>query len=142
MADVRYSLESNRAVLMVKTKNTLPLIAISKSESMIEFPVVIKNGTAVVNIVTSGKKLKVLDAIMRFLGTAYELKEVTAYKEKEGMLTDRQREILRLAIKHGYYEIPRRITLEELAREVGISKSSLAEILRRIERKLLTYGDT
>lgn len=53
-------------------------------------------------------------------------------------LTKRQTEILMYAIKEGYYEYPRRISLTELARKIGISKSYLSETLKKIESKIFS----
>jgi predicted DNA binding protein len=53
-------------------------------------------------------------------------------------LTERQHEALTLALSHGYYERPRRITAEELAEELGISQPSMSDLLRRGERQLLS----
>nr|WP_222863711.1 helix-turn-helix domain-containing protein [Natronococcus pandeyae] len=35
------------------------------------------------------------------------------------------------AVRHGYFEIPRRISLEELAAELGVTHQALSERLRR-----------
>lgn len=52
-------------------------------------------------------------------------------------LTDRQKEILIKAKQSGYYEIPRKITTMELAKEFGISKTAILEHLRKAERKIM-----
>lgn len=52
------------------------------------------------------------------------------------LLTDKQLEAFELACKYGYYEIPKKITLEELAVRMGISPPTLAEHLRKAEAKL------
>ena len=52
-------------------------------------------------------------------------------------LTDRQREVVLTALGEGYYEWPRRVTNEELAEKLGISRATLHEHLRKAERKLL-----
>jgi predicted DNA binding protein len=52
-------------------------------------------------------------------------------------LTDRQKEILIKAKQSGYYEIPRKITTVELAKEFGISKTAILEHLRKAERKIM-----
>lgn len=59
-------------------------------------------------------------------------------------LTDRQREALRVAYERGYFEIPRRTSLEALATELDISASSLSERLRRAQTQLVeeTVGTT
>lgn len=46
-------------------------------------------------------------------------------------LTPEQREALSAAFEHGYFEIPRRISMEELADELDISHQALSERLRR-----------
>ncbi|QLG49554.1 helix-turn-helix domain-containing protein [Natrinema halophilum] len=52
-------------------------------------------------------------------------------------LTDRQREALRTAYEMGYYDIPRRATLEEIATDLDISASSVSERLRRAQTQLI-----
>jgi len=54
------------------------------------------------------------------------------------MLTAREQEVLYYAYMRGYYSNPKRITLEELARELGVCKSTLCELLRSAERKIVT----
>ena len=54
-------------------------------------------------------------------------------------LTDKQGMAFKLAHEAGYYEIPRRITLETLSRRLGIKRVALQERLRRVERKV--FGD-
>ena len=46
-------------------------------------------------------------------------------------LTDVQRETLRAALELGYFEVPRRVTLVELAEELGISDTAASQRLRR-----------
>jgi len=52
-------------------------------------------------------------------------------------LTARQEEIIRLAFERGYFDYPRKVGVRLLAKEIGISPSSLSELLRRAERKIL-----
>ncbi|AFZ71395.1 helix-turn-helix domain-containing protein [Natronobacterium gregoryi] len=53
-------------------------------------------------------------------------------------LTDRQREVLSLAVERGYYELPRETTTRELAGDFDLSRRTVEDHLRRAERKLLT----
>ncbi|MEW6328958.1 MAG: helix-turn-helix domain-containing protein [Candidatus Micrarchaeota archaeon] len=53
-----------------------------------------------------------------------------------GLLTQKQREIFELACRYGYYDIPKKITLEELAQKTGIHVTTLNEHLRKAEAKL------
>lgn len=53
-------------------------------------------------------------------------------------LTAAQQEALLAALESGYYEVPRRITLEGLATELGISDTALSQRLRRGLTRVLT----
>ncbi|MFC6835993.1 helix-turn-helix domain-containing protein [Halomarina ordinaria] len=46
-------------------------------------------------------------------------------------LTDDQCDTLRLAYRRGYFDIPRKVNLEELAEELGISHQACSERIRR-----------
>lgn len=52
-------------------------------------------------------------------------------------LSRRQREVLERAVEFGYYELPRRISIEELASHMGLSRSTVSEHLQRGEAVLL-----
>lgn len=54
-----------------------------------------------------------------------------------GSLTSRQDQVISLAYKLGYFEFPKRIGLTQLAKKLGVSKSTLSEILRAGEAKIL-----
>lgn len=51
----------------------------------------------------------------------------------------RRREVLNLALEEGYFEIPRQVTLEELADEMGITKTTASTHLRKAERQLVEF---
>ena len=53
------------------------------------------------------------------------------------VLTDRQREVLVAAYRHGYYDMPRGIGSQRLAERVGLAKPTMLEHLRKAERRLL-----
>jgi predicted DNA binding protein len=57
-------------------------------------------------------------------------------------LTERQREVATEALARGYYDWPRKITNERLAEELGISRATLHEHLRKAERTLLSSALT
>jgi hypothetical protein len=52
-------------------------------------------------------------------------------------LTEKQREALLTAHKYGYYDVPRRVTSEQLAKKLGIGDSTLVEHLRKAEKRLI-----
>ncbi|NGM68036.1 bacterio-opsin activator [Natronolimnobius sp. AArcel1] len=63
--------------------------------------------------------------------------DVSAYTEPETRLTSQQREALEAALEYGYFEIPRNISMEELADELGISHQALSERFRRAYETLV-----
>lgn len=52
-------------------------------------------------------------------------------------LTSRQRQILLTGYALGYYDVPRRISSDELSRHLGIDKSTIVEHLRKAEKKII-----
>lgn len=53
-------------------------------------------------------------------------------------MTRTQEDAVRLAFSMGYYDIPKGVTLEELAARLGVSKATLNLILRRGQRKIIS----
>ncbi len=56
---------------------------------------------------------------------------------KKTSLTTRQKELVRLAFKLGYFEYPKKIGIRDLARLSGISISTASEILRSGQQKII-----
>lgn len=57
-------------------------------------------------------------------------------------LTERQREVLDVAVAAGYYEDPREATHADLAADLDVSPTTVSEHLRRIERRVFAaYAD-
>jgi predicted DNA binding protein len=55
-----------------------------------------------------------------------------------GGLTGFQAEALIVALKNGYYSIPKRVTTEDISQKLGISRPTYEEHLRKAESKVLT----
>lgn len=52
-------------------------------------------------------------------------------------LTDEQHETIELAVAKGYFAVPRRATLSDLAGELGVSQQAVSERLRRGTDKVM-----
>jgi predicted DNA binding protein len=52
-------------------------------------------------------------------------------------LTSKQQEALVLAFRLGYFNTPRRVSVDALAAKLGLASSTMAVHLRRAERRLL-----
>lgn len=59
--------------------------------------------------------------------------------DHEEILTGRQKEILSMAVSVGYFDFPRKVGLTELSERVGVKPSTLSEILRSAERKIMEH---
>ena len=73
---------------------------------------------------------------LRDAGCETEVEWIRAIRESN-LLTKRQEEVLRTAVKEGYYEIPKRIYLEGLAKKMKVRPSTLGEILKRAEKAII-----
>ncbi|WP_293027082.1 helix-turn-helix domain-containing protein [Natronococcus sp.] len=70
------------------------------------------------------------------------------YRSEDGAaerydLTPRQTAVLRRALERGYFDVPRKVSTEELAEEFEISSQALSALLRRGQRTILrdAFGD-
>ena len=78
--------------------------------------------------------------IMKTFGDVVDMRfQKAAYQEHDilSVLTDKQREIVISAKKHGYYDYPKKINSEELSKKIGISKGTLVEHLRKAEIRIM-----
>jgi predicted DNA binding protein len=57
--------------------------------------------------------------------------------EDTDLLTTRQEQILTMAFERGYFDFPKKRGLKEIAAETGIKASTLDEILRRGQKKVM-----
>jgi hypothetical protein len=60
-----------------------------------------------------------------------------ALDDEQFDLTGEQREAIELALEHGYFEVPRRATLSDLAGELDVSQQAISERLRRGTQKVM-----
>lgn len=74
----------------------------------------------------------IVDVEIEQLGT-YDPSEDRPFAD----LTDRQREVLRVAVEAGYYEEPRKVTYADIAARLDCSAGTVGQHLRRIEARLM-----
>ena len=53
-------------------------------------------------------------------------------------LTNRQKEVIKIAVANGYYGYPRKVKLGELARVMKVSRSAFQKTIRKAERKVMS----
>ncbi len=102
----------------------------------------------------SGKNLEDYTIIYNFVTPSFDAyKKILATLESSGLepkvleagkfvptgkaLTEKQERVLWLALKMGFFDFPRKITMKQLANRLGMGMSTLSEITRRGTRRLL-----
>jgi predicted DNA binding protein len=87
-------------------------------------------------LASSNDQIKSLIERMKSNGMDAKLLKMTDISSKEE-LTKRQEDILKIALEKGYFDFPKRISIRELAQMFGISISTLSEILRTAQKKVM-----
>ncbi|HLD75600.1 MAG TPA: helix-turn-helix domain-containing protein [Candidatus Norongarragalinales archaeon] len=108
-------------------------------------PIVAKNGFETWTV-ASWDKSKIRQFIRNTKASGGVRIELCSLKKKSvdvflssalNRLTAKQRESLELAMRQGYYEFPRRHSLEQIARQLGVDESTFREHLRKAESVIM-----
>ncbi|WP_089820894.1 helix-turn-helix domain-containing protein [Halogranum amylolyticum] len=108
-------------------------------------PVRMQGGREYWTVLVQGSRRTVhdrLEEIREEMDADIRVELITAPQSGSGIfrtddLSERQREVLDLARRRDYYQWPREVSAGDLADELGISKATLLEHLRKAESKLL-----
>ena len=88
----------------------------------------------------SQEELSAMLADLQAAGQNITLEKLRDYRIQEtslDALTDRQHEVLEVAYELGYYDVPRKSSTAEVAVDLGVDDSTVAEHLQRAEHNLL-----
>jgi predicted DNA binding protein len=131
--------EEKKIKFNVKTKDPYLLYAVIKCGVLINFPVRVKDGYAYWRLISSRKSIDQLLTLFEQRNIDFELlrigKSPYILEDDKHKLTFDESNVLDKAISLGFFEIPRKISLEELANKLGKSKSALSVMLRKIIKK-------
>jgi hypothetical protein len=135
--------EENRIKFNIKTKDPYLLYAIIKCGVLVDFPVRVKEGFAYWRLISSRESIDQLLTLFEQKNINFKLLRigVSPYiiEDDKYKMTLDELTILDKAISSGFFEIPRKISLEELANELGKSKSALSVKLRKIIKKKVLF---
>ncbi|HEA70491.1 MAG TPA: hypothetical protein ENH98_01050 [archaeon] len=135
--------EENKIKINVKTKDPLLLYAIIKCGVLVNFPVRVQEGFAFWRLVSSRDRIDRLLSIFEEKKINFQLLRIGnspyTIDDNKNKLTLDESNILETAISLGFFEVPRNISLEELANRLGKSKSSLSVMLRKIIKKKVMF---
>ncbi len=135
--------EETRVKFNVKTRDPFLLYAIIKCGVLINFPVRVREGYAYWRLVSSRKSIDDLLTLFEQKGIEHTLLRIGtspySVDDDKNKLTLDESTILNKAISSGFFEIPRKISLEALANKLGKSKSALSVTLRKIIKKKVMF---
>lgn len=98
---------------------------------------VCERGTQVTLLMENyGELKKILQAFTLNFRKEVKVKKVVKPKIKS-LLSPNQEHVLRVALEAGFFDFPRRTSLEELSRRLGVSSASLSESIRRAEKNAI-----
>jgi predicted DNA binding protein len=83
-----------------------------------------------------GSDLRQILAGLKREGVEAQIEDISVL-EPRSLLTARQKEIMAAALSHGFFEFPRRVSLTQLSELLGVQPSTLSEILRGAERRIM-----
>lgn len=124
-------------LVQFETSDPILLLPVREAGTPLELPFTIHNGTVDWEITATRDRLSLLGDQLREFGITFDVKSVTRHIETTQLLTDKQTHLVQRAVEKGYYDTPRRITLTELAEDLGIAKSTCSETLHRAEEKII-----
>ncbi len=131
--------EENRIKINVKTKDPFLLYGVIKCGVLVNFPVPVRDGYAYWRLISTRGRIDELLTLFEHKNINFKLLNIgnSPYplEDDKLKLSFEESEVLDKAIKLGFFEIPRKISLEELANNLGKSKSALSVMLRKIIKK-------
>lgn len=98
------------------------------TDDIIEWTVIAPNATYIKNMIERLKRE----------GYGVERKLLSDPKA-DTALTRKQDEVMRYAFDNGYYEIPKKISIEELCEKFDCSKSTMSVLMRSAEKKVIEF---
>ena len=109
-----------------------------KAKAFMVFPVSIHKGRMKWLLITDDNPTvgKIVDDL-EDCGCDIKIERVTPFSGR-GILTERQEELVRVALASGFFDFPRKMGSLELARKLGISVSTLSEIMRASQRRIFS----
>ncbi|MHA1971442.1 MAG: helix-turn-helix domain-containing protein [Candidatus Hodarchaeales archaeon] len=103
-------------------------------------PINIESGVQYHSIISPNQMiLKKLLQILKNRFSSVKITKIstTPYPHQKQLLTTKQLEAFKLAYKSGYYEIPRKIYIRQLSKEIGIKQVAFQERIRRAEKRII-----
>lgn len=126
-----------RFIGTVETNTCVVCRLVADSGCFLDSATSINDGTVQWNVLApNAAALKSLHDKVTKLGCSVELKKVSVLRTSSE-LTRAQERVLQMAYNLGYFDIPKKVDLARLAKNLEISKATLDIMLRRAQRKII-----
>lgn len=116
---------------------------IGKFDLKLEYPIIFEGGICQFSMVGSSEELFNIVKAAKENGWRFEILSVQKYDPHVSSvfsaLTGKQKELLLNAYKSGYFDHPRKVNAGELARKLGMHKTTLLEHLHKAEKRLIGH---
>lgn len=131
-------LEPNRVMGVITSKNCMVCSAIADVDAscFISSAATGEDCSVGYRVLLSREDVPIIMSRLSKTRAEYKVVEISAVSSLPG-LTSRQERILKTAMELGFYDFPRKVTNDELAAKLGIKASTLSEIVRRAEKKVV-----
>lgn len=131
------SSEKGKIIGVVATNKCVACRALTGSDCFLTSASLKKDGRIEWTLIAGGKtSLQDLFKKLEEFHCQAKLIRVSNISDKD-ILTARQKEIVRTALEKGYFDYPKRTNIRKLAKDFDISISTLSEILRKGQRKII-----
>jgi predicted DNA binding protein len=115
-------------------------VMITQFHCFIEYPLVYKRDYVYEQVVGKRKNLKKYMDFLSDLGITFRVEYVKDYHIKGrallSELTPRQYECMKMAVRNGYFDIPKRANLRELAKRMKITHGAFSFHIRKAQRTI------
>lgn len=132
------AVEDRRALAKYRSDDTSFYELINESSVPPEFPLVVQNGKTELKVTGTQEDFRALQDALDRGGLRYEPLSKRRRVDSESLLTTRQREIIEMAYRRGYFGVPRQCTLDEIAEALAVDKSTVSKTLRRAEQRVIS----
>ncbi len=114
---------------------------ISQFDLKLEYPILFDGITYQFGVVGSSEELSNIIKTAKEMGWKFEILSIQEYDPLAinafSNLTTKQKEILLHAYNNGYFDHPRKINASQLAKKIGIHKTTFLEHLHKAEKRLI-----
>lgn len=114
---------------------------VERGKGYIVGPFVFRDGRLKITFLGNQKQVQEFLGRVEQHGLSYRVVSVTDAKFSPysplGYLTEKQINVLTLAFKLGYYDLPRKLNSDQLANQLNLANSTVVEHVRKAERRIL-----